>query len=105
MVQLMNLVKLCCLIASLMEYLITEMSWQAMIYVWGCLAAYILLATGKLINLPFVSSMLTTLGNLLLFIFILFYLFMKIRGALNQQLGEPDSMVISRRYYFLLFIF
>lgn len=52
-------------------------------------------------NLPFVSTMLTSLHNLLLFILILLYLFMKIKGAFDQQLRGLDIMIISQRHHFL----
>lgn len=59
----------------------------------------ILLAIEKQINSPFVSTMLTTLYNLLLFILILLYVFMKIKGAVNQQFHWLDIVIIFKRYY------
>lgn len=78
-----------------MEYLITEMSWQIWYLVWVSFAT-ILAVTEKQMNLPFVSTMLTSLCNLLLFIFILFYLFMKIKGASDQQFCGLDITIISK---------
>lgn len=83
-----------------MEYLITEMSWQRWYTVRLSFAA-ILAAIEKQMTLPFVSTMLTSLHKLLLFILILLYLFMKIKGAFDQQIRGLDIMIISQRHHFL----
>lgn len=96
----MNLVKLCRLRAPLMEYLITGMSWQIWYTEWLSFAA-ILAAIEKQMNLPFVSTLSTSLYNLVLFIFILFYLFMNIKVASDQQFPGLDIMIISQRHHFV----
>lgn len=57
----------------------------------------ILLAIEKQMNLLFVSTVPTTVYNLLLFIFILFCFFMKIKGSFNQQFCWLGIMIIPKR--------
>jgi len=72
--------------------------------VWVSFAA-ILLAIEKPMDLPFVSAVSTMVYSLLLFIFIFFYLHMKIKGALNQRFCWLDITIIPKGHHFFSLIF